>query len=162
MKKPTKLLLTVLATMILSGCSVVDWAIGGVGAIHTTRFVLDVSSDVESEERNHVFSKERGIVLEQVRAVARAHHFVDKTPIVGGEPKPIAYFETVPPWPCILRVFETNEQLSVELWQYYEKRKQTRLYNEVEAALANNLANHFGDRLELQTQRQLRYPWQSD
>ena len=162
MKRPSILLSMVLTAMIFSGCSVLDWSIGGVGAIHTTQFVLDASSNGASRGSDQVFSKDRDIMLEQVRTVARAHHFTDKTMTIGGEPKPIAYFETMPPWPCILKVFETNEQLSVELWQYYDKRKQTRLYKEVEAALANELANHFAERLEIRPQRQLRYPWQSD
>ena len=109
-----------------------------------------------------MFSKDRDILLEQVRAVALAHNFVDKTKGVGGVQKPIAYYKTIPPWALFLSVFETNKQLSVVLWQYYDKRKQTRQYKETDASLVNQLTNHFADRLEIQRQRELRYPWQSD
>ena len=51
---------------------------------------------------------------------------------------------------------------SVVLWQYYDKRKQTRQYKEADMALVNQLTNHFVDRLKIKRQRELRYPWQSD
>ena len=162
MKKTSMLLSVALTTFIFSGCSFFDSAIGGVASIHTTRIVLDWPSSGTSQESDHMFSKDRDILLQQVRAVARAHHFMDMTTSVGGVPKPIAHFETTPPWALFISVFETNKQLSVVLCQYYDKRKQTRQYKETDAALANELTNHFVDRLEIQRQRELRYPWQSD
>jgi len=162
MKKISMLLSVALTTFIFSGCSFFDSVIGGVASIHTTRFVLDVPSGSTSQESDQLFSKDRDILLEQVRKVARVHHFVDMTTGIGGNPKPIAHFETDAPWTIFISVFETNKQLSVVLWQYYDKRKQTRQFKETDAALANLLTNHFADRLEIKRQRKLRYPWQSD
>jgi len=162
MKKIYILLSMTLITVIFSGCSFFDSVIGGVASIHTTRIVLDVPSGGASQDSDQVFSKNRDILLEQVRSVALTHHFADMTTGVSGVPKPIAHFETVPPWALFISVFETNKQLSVVLWQYYDKRKQTPQYKEAGAALENILTNHFVDRLEIQRQRELRYPWQSD
>ena len=162
MTKTHMLLLVALMTVIVSGCGVLDCLIGGVGSIHSTRFTIDVSSSGGSRDGDQALDTDRDILLEQVRTVARAHHFMDKTLMIGGEPKPMAYFETTPPWLCSLKVYQTNGQLSVELWQYYEKRKSTPLYKETKTALTNALTNRFADRLTIRSERQLRYPWQSD
>ena len=162
MKKISLILSLMLISVIHSGCSVVDWGIGGVGSTHITRFELDVSSNGGLRESSQLLDKDRSIVLEQVKAVAHTHHFVDKSLNIGGEPRPIAYFATSPPWLCMLKIFETNNHLTVELWQYYEKRNKTHLYKDTETALTDKLKNHFSDRLEVRYQRQLRYPWQSD
>ena len=162
MKKMSILLSVALITIIFSGCSFFDSAIGGVASIQTTRIVLNVPSGNTSQESDQLFSKDRDILLKQVRAVALAHNFVDMTKGVGGDPKPIAYYQTEPPWALFISVFETNKQLSVVLWQYYDKRKQTPQYKEMDVALVNQLTNHFADPLEIQRQRELRYPWQSD
>ena len=159
MKKVSILLSVVSTTVIFSGCSVVDQAIGGVGSIHITRIELDVSSDSALRKSDQSFGKDRDVFLDQVRTVARNHNFMDKTLTIGIVPKPIAYFETPPPWLCYLKVLETNGQLTVELRQYYEKRKKTRLYKDTETALVNELVRHFSGRLEVRSQRQLRYPW---
>ncbi len=162
MKKIFMLLSVALTTVIFSGCSFFDSAIGGVASIHTTRIVLDEPSDKASQKSEKAFSKNRDILLEQVKSVALAHHFVDMTKGVGGDPKPIAHFETEPPWALFISVFETNKHLSVVLWQYYDKQKQTSQYKETDGALAYVLTNHFVDHLKIQRQRELRYPWQSD
>ena len=156
------LLSVALTTFIFSGCSFFDSVIGGVASIHTTQIVLDLPSGDTSQVSDQLFSKDRDILLEQVREVALAHHFADMTTGIRGVPKPIAHFETTPPWALFISVFETNKQLSVVLWQYYDKRKQTPKYKETDAALENTLTNHFIDRLEIQRKRELRYPWQSD
>ena len=162
MKNISMLLSVALTTIIFSGCSFFDSAIGGVAAIHTTRIVLDLPSGGTSQVSDQLLSKDCDILLEQVREIALTHHFVDMTTGIRGVPKPIAHFETTPPWALFISVFETNKQLSVVLWQYYDKRKQTPQYKEAGAALEEILTNHFVDRLEIQRKRELRYPWQSD
>ena len=155
------ILLTVSLTIVLNnGCGVFDSAIGGVGSVHTTRFVLDPPSDGVPRDRDRALTRDQDIVLESVRAVARAHDFLDTTPTTGGEPTLIAQFETNPPFPLFLSVFEVDDQLSVRLRQYDDSRKKTPLYNEVEVALSEKLTNYFAGRLEVRPQqRQLRYPW---
>ena len=155
------ILLTVSLIIVLNnGCGVFDSAIGGVGSVHTTRFVLNAPSDGAPRDRDRALSKDQDIVLERVRAVAGAHNFLDTTPTTeGGEPNLIAQFETNPPFPLFLSVFEVDDQLSVRLMQYDDSRKKTQLYNEVEVALSEKLTNHFAGRLEVRPQRQLRYPW---
>ena len=161
MKRPI-LLLVAITIVIFIAYHVFDSVIGGVGAIHTTQFVLDLSSSDTSPESSQVNSENRDLILKQVRAIAEAHNFEDNTLNTTGEPRPIVYFETVPPWPCIIRVFDTDEQLSVHLWQYNDKRNQTDLYKEVKTALENELTKSFAGRLDIWSQRKLRYPWQSD
>ena len=115
MKKTSTLLSVALTTFIFSGCSFFDSVIGGVASIHTTQIVLDVPSGGVSQDSDQLFSKNRDILLGQVGTVALAHHFVDMTTSIRGVPKPIAHFETTPPWALFISVFETNKQLSVVL-----------------------------------------------
>ena len=162
MKKSHIILIVAIIIVILLAYGIFDLVIGGIGSIHTTQFVLDLSSSDTSTESNQTKSENRELILKQVRAIAEAHNFKDLTLNIAGEPRPIVYFETLPPWPCIIRVFETDEELSIDLWQYNNKRNQTNLYKEVKVALEKELKKNFAGRLNILSQRELRYPWQSD
>lgn len=155
MDKTLTLLLVILTIMFFSGCSVLDSAIGGVGSTHSAQFIIKTSSINTSGERNQLNSEDREVILNQVRAVAEDHDFVDKTLKIASEPRPIAYFETTPPWPCILKIYETEQQLSIELWQYYDKREKTPLFKEVETILTNEFMMRFSDRMDIKSESQL-------
>ena len=55
------------------------------------------------------------IIFDRTSKLKRRNKFADMTKSVGGDPKPIAYYQTEPPWVLFISVFETNKQLSVVL-----------------------------------------------
>lgn len=156
MRNTLRFLLVALTSVMLNGCAVTDWMIGGVGVIHTTRFTLDAAASDQTTD------SDRKVMLAKVGGAARANGFPDRLSTIAIKPKPIAYYETSAPWPCFLKTLEADRKLSVELWQYYDKRGKTPLYKEAEAALTDELTDGFGDRLRIQSTREVRYPWTSD
>jgi hypothetical protein len=146
-----RLVAGIVCAMLLGGCAVTDPMIGGVGSIHKSTFTLEPKKDADAAEDRMAF-------LQVVRETAQADGFY---PVES--PEKVINYESPAPWPCILGVRETDGRLVAEVWQYYEKRGPTDRFTKVEEDCHSRLLARFpGRSIAMTSERELRYPWESD